>query len=255
MCELDSNAPVKRMRVFAGPNGSGKTTILKNLQERNSFSFGVYVNADDIERNLRETNTLDFTVYKLRISQESLQDYFRNSTFSPKLRGEINLWEKLLVVGNVLSTTANIDSYLAADLAEFIRQNLFASNLSFSYETVMSHPDKIAFMEKARKNGYRVYLYFVATEDPMINIGRVEARVEQKGHGVEKAKITKRYFKSLEQLEGAIQNSDRAFLWDNSKETSFLFAEIENGNRVSLTDSSNVPAWFIKYLPPNPHES
>ena len=158
--------------------------------------------------------------------------------------------EKLLVVRNVLSTTTHIDSYLAADLAEFIRQNLLANDLSFSYETVMSHPHKIAFMEKARANGYRVYLYFVAIEDPLINIGRVQVRVEQEGHGVEKEKITKRYFKSLEQLESAIQNSDRAFLWDNSREVSFLFAEIEHGNSVNLTDPSNVPLWFTEYLRP-----
>jgi predicted ABC-type ATPase len=41
----------KRMRVFAGPNGSGKTTIIKTLKER--IRFGVYVNADDIEKDLK----------------------------------------------------------------------------------------------------------------------------------------------------------------------------------------------------------
>lgn len=32
----------KRMRIFAGPNGSGKTTIVRSLQAE--ISFGVYVN-------------------------------------------------------------------------------------------------------------------------------------------------------------------------------------------------------------------
>jgi predicted ABC-type ATPase len=45
------------MRVFAGPNGSGKTTILSKL--KSSISFGVYVNADDIEKALREMGHLD----------------------------------------------------------------------------------------------------------------------------------------------------------------------------------------------------
>lgn len=35
------------MRIFAGPNGSGKTTILTEVQ--NEISFGIYVNADNIE--------------------------------------------------------------------------------------------------------------------------------------------------------------------------------------------------------------
>lgn len=35
------------MRVFASPNGSGKTTILKQIDH--SFDLGFYVNADEIE--------------------------------------------------------------------------------------------------------------------------------------------------------------------------------------------------------------
>ncbi len=49
----------KRMRVFAGPNGSGKTTIIKNLQAE--IPFGVYVNADDIESLLKESKVLLFS--------------------------------------------------------------------------------------------------------------------------------------------------------------------------------------------------
>ena len=41
--------PQKRMRIFAGPNGSGKTTIFKALLNEEKIGLGVYVNADDIE--------------------------------------------------------------------------------------------------------------------------------------------------------------------------------------------------------------
>jgi predicted ABC-type ATPase len=37
----------KRLRVFGGPNGSGKTTVIKAL--RGEIPLGVYVNADDFE--------------------------------------------------------------------------------------------------------------------------------------------------------------------------------------------------------------
>ena len=39
---------VKRMRVFAGPNGSGKTTIFKSLLWGEQIQLGIYVNADDV---------------------------------------------------------------------------------------------------------------------------------------------------------------------------------------------------------------
>ena len=66
---------VKRMRVFAGPNGSGKTTIIKSLQ--GEIPFGVYVNADDIESFLKESKVLLFNTWQLNISQLELQTFFR----------------------------------------------------------------------------------------------------------------------------------------------------------------------------------
>lgn len=124
--------PAKRMRVFAGPNGSGKTTIIEGL--RAEISFGV--------------------------------------------------WEKISVKDNVLNISTAADSYLAADIAEFLRQEVLKNNLSFTYETVMSHKSKIDFFRKAIDNGYRVYLYFIATEDPEINLNLVNVRIAQNGHPV-----------------------------------------------------------------------
>ena len=69
----------KRMRVFAGPNGSGKTTIVKSLQSE--IPFGVYVNADDIESLLKESKVLLFNAYQISVSQAELQDFFKKSQF------------------------------------------------------------------------------------------------------------------------------------------------------------------------------
>ncbi len=87
-----------------------------------------------------------------------------------------------------------MDSYLAADLAEFIRQRILTEGLSFTYETVMSHPGKIHFFQKALSKGYRVYLYYIATVDPDINISRVNLRVAQDGHAVLPDVVRSRYF-------------------------------------------------------------
>lgn len=42
-----SSAP-PRLRMFAGPNGSGKTTV-KNGLHRSPSWFGIYINPDDLE--------------------------------------------------------------------------------------------------------------------------------------------------------------------------------------------------------------
>ncbi len=53
------------MRVFAGPNGSGKTTIIKNLQNEIQIPFGIYVNADDIEKTLLKNKAINFSDFKI----------------------------------------------------------------------------------------------------------------------------------------------------------------------------------------------
>lgn len=236
----------KRMRVFAGPNGSGKTTIINSL--RSEIGFGVYVNADDIETMLRESKVLLFNTYNLKVSELQLQSFFKESTFAPIKRNEPDLWTKLQVYENVLHINTSLDSYLAADIAEFIRQQLLANDISFTYETVMSHESKLDFLQQAKEKGYRVYVYFVATEDPEINVSRVNVRVAQDGHYVDPDVVRSRYFKSLKQLKSAIKLSNRAYVWDNSGKASILIAEITNGVDVKIFDTAKVPNWFVKYL-------
>jgi predicted ABC-type ATPase len=189
-----------------------------------------------------------FNTFQLTISQSELQDFFKTSLFAPVKRKEPDLWAKLTVTNNVLHTNTTIDSYLAADIAEFIRQQLLHNDISFTYETVMSHKSKIDFLQTAKEKGYRIYLYYVATEDPEINISRVNVRFTQNGHFVAPETVKDRYYKSLNQLKSAVEKSDRAYLWDNSSAASKLIGEITDGIDVKIIDTDNVPNWFIQYL-------
>ncbi len=242
----------KRMRVFAGPNGSGKTTIFKGILAENQVNLGVYVNADDIEASLKKESELDFFSFGLTITQEVIQDYFKQSTFAPVKRKEADLFTKIKVQDNILTTSAVIDSYLSADLAEFIRQQLLENEISFTYETVMSHPDKIDFLKLAQEKGFRVYLYYIATEDPEINISRVKVRVAQNGHYVDPEIIKNRYYKSLNNLKKAVKQTNRAYIFDNTHDKAKFIAEITEGVDVVLNVPSHIPSdtpnWVAEYL-------
>ena len=121
----------KRIRVFAGPNGSGKTTILRALLA--DIPLGVYVNADDIENSLEKTGSLLLDPYQLTISESEIKTYFRSSDFSPVKRHEPELWQHVHINENVLRVSSRIDSYLAANIAEFLRQQLLKEEISFTY--------------------------------------------------------------------------------------------------------------------------
>ena len=140
--------------------------------------------------------------------------------------------------------TVAMNSYFASVLSDFIRNKLLEDQLSFTFETVMSSDDKIAFMLKARESGYRTYLYFVATEDPDININRVRNRVAAGGHPVPTEKIVQRYGRCLSLLPVAIAASDRAYIFDNSGADLVLLAEVTDGTDLEFK-VDDVPDWFM----------
>lgn len=120
----------------------------------------------------------------------------------------------------------------------------------FSFETVFSHPSKLDIMRQARENGYKVYLYFVSTESPEINVYRVQLRKEKGGHDVPVDKIKSRYTRSLDLLYEASQLAYQTFFFDNSKSQPSLFAHFKLVGGKKKWDEINeadVPEWFRKY--------
>ncbi len=100
--------------------------------------------------------------------------------------------------------------------ADRLRRAMLDERKSYSFETVMSHPSKIDEMLEAKSLGYEVVLYFVAVDDPSINVKRVAQRVARGGHDVPEDKIIARYQRTLELLPMAMQVANRSVIFDNS---------------------------------------
>jgi predicted ABC-type ATPase len=233
-------ALVPRLRMFAGPNGSGKSTIKDILPPE---WLGVYVNADEIERVIRTGGHLNLANFEVMADSAELQTFLQASTLLDK-EGLLPQAQQLtLVDGNVGFGTVVINSYWASVLADFIRSKLLAAQVSFTLETVMSSPDKVELLHKAQQAGYRTYLYFVATEDPEINVARVQYRVETGGHPVAEDKIRSRYVRSLQLLSQAVSYADRAYIFDNSGSERVWIAEVTDGVGIEMK-TDEMPAWF-----------
>lgn len=238
------NIKTPRLRMFAGPNGSGKSTIKEVI---NKELLGIYINPDEIEKEIRKFDFLDFDHYGITATKEGVLDFFRNSTLLEKadLLDEAQL---LKFNDNKLSFfEVIVNSYFASVCADFIRKKLLETRQSFTFETVMSSYDKVELLKLAQSLGYRTYLYFVATSDPIINISRVQNRVKLGGHDVPKEKIISRYHRSLENLREAILFSNRAYIFDNSTHTRTFLAEITGGKEIEIKEKK-VPLWFGKYV-------
>lgn len=229
-----------RLRIFAGPNGSGKSTITSVISRE---LLGIYINPDEMEKEIGENGFLDLKKYQIKFNKDEILNFFQGS---PLLKDSklFNETDFLDLNGDLLLFLQKKNSdYLAAVVAEFIRQKLVKSGQSFSFETVMSHPDKIKLLSQAKTLGYRTYLYYVATEDPQINISRVKQRMGMGGHSVPEDKIISRYDRSLELLYSAVQHSDRAYIFDNSNEEHIWIAEITNGEILQMK-VDQMPQWF-----------
>ena len=233
-----------RLRMFAGPNGSGKSTLNGVISKE---LLGIYINPDEIEKEIKKFDFLDLKSYEIETSETDVMSFFVNHPLIEKanLEDEVALlkyFDDKIDFHDVL-----VNSYFASICADFIRHQLLKSKISFTFETVMSSPDKVEFLKRAQESGYRTYLYFIATQDPFINISRVENRVKLGGHSVPKEKILSRYYRSLELLSEAIKYSNRAYIFDNSSQEKSWLAEVTDGKKFEYR-SKFVPEWLNKYL-------
>ena len=230
--------------MFAGPNGSGKSTLKSYLPKE---LLGVYLNPDEIEQAIRTHGFLDFATFGVTTTADEVLAFFNDSSFLASA-GLGEAARQLSFSNNRLDfTKVAVNSYFASVTGDFLRHKLLEQKVSFTFETVMSHPSKVALLAEAQQAGYRTYLYFVATDDPAINISRVRNRVHLGGHDVPEDRIVTRYHRSLELLLDAIHQTNRAYVFDNSGDNKdqkhTWLAEITDG-RVLELKSDQIPAWF-----------
>ncbi|CAN5592382.1 zeta toxin family protein [soil metagenome] len=235
----------KRLRMFAGPNGSGKSTIKDIVATE---YLGHYLNPDDIERHLKQEPVFSLADYQSsKLDQSAVRLFFSTHPLAIKANlseafSEIPVYEQAIHFGLI-----PITSYVASILTDYLRGICIKSGQSFTFETVMSSPDKLDVLQRAKESGFRIYLYYVATEDSTINVERVQLRMQSGGHSVPTSKIVERYYRSLDYLFEAIRLSDRAYLFDNSGQSRPWIAEVTAGNNIDLK-TEYVPAWFIRYV-------
>lgn len=233
-----------RLRMFAGPNGSGKSTFKSIIR---SELLGVFINPDEIEKQIRDYDFLDLKGYQVESTEKEILDFFINSS----LLKTADLLEEAHNLrfndGKLIFFNVEVNAYFASVAADFVRHQLIKHSKSFTFETVMSFPDKIELLRQAQSRGYRTYLYYVATEDPIINISRVQYRVKMGGHSVPEDKIISRYHRSLDLLIDAIPFTNRAYIFDNSTHEHIWLAEITDGQLLEMK-TDQAPAWFKKAL-------
>jgi predicted ABC-type ATPase len=186
---------------------------------------------------------LDFSAYQVRTNTDEVLSFFTNSSFLKSANLLDDAMKLTFDESKLIFTNIEVNSYFASVASDFIRHKLLESATSFTFETVMSSPDKVEFLQKAQQFGFRTYLYYITTEDPIINISRVKNRVELGGHSVPENKIIERHQRSLDLLFDAVQYSNRAYIFDNSGDVHVWLAEITDGEELEMK-TDFMTNWF-----------
>ena len=144
-----------RFRIFAGPNGSGKTHLFKFLRLQSFIHTEFYVNADDIEKKLSSSLQFHFNAYRVNVSDAEFKTHIQQSGILKKIVDN-SFIDKINIDKGVLKLNIKkkeLNSYIASFVASFLAEKLIESRQSFCFETVLSHASKIKLLELANKKG------------------------------------------------------------------------------------------------------
>ena len=122
------------------------------------------------------------------------------------------------------------------------REKCLVERKSLIFETVLSAKDKIDYIERAKKAGFFVRLFFVCTKSPAINASRIAQRVMKGGHDVPITKVISRYQKSILNCKYIATKVDRTYLYDNSVD------DAEQQLLIRLTDGL-IAKRYVNELP------
>ena len=140
--------------------------------------------------------------------------------------------------------------YKAAKYSERLRERCLAERTSFVFETVMSSPEKVDFIIRAKKAGFFIRIFYISTNHPSINASRIAKRVMQGGHDVPISKIISRYYKSIANCKIISSLVDRLYVYDNSidgADASLQFRMTKG--QVVKTYVAQVSSWAQELLP------
>lgn len=125
-----------RLRIFAGPNGSGKSIMKKQVEgtvvRGRPLDLGVYINADEIARILREDDRIDLSRFGIKADRPTLRKFAVGSgLFKGPFR--MDLWQQdhMLDSGSYVLRYAGRVEHHAQLLAAFLCHALMAAGKSF----------------------------------------------------------------------------------------------------------------------------
>src|ERR1700733_3053326 len=76
-----------KFRLIAGPNASGKTYLFNKFRSNKIFHTEIYVNADQIEKELRQKGKFIFNAYRIKTDETEFKRHiYLSGLFNEKIK-------------------------------------------------------------------------------------------------------------------------------------------------------------------------
>jgi predicted ABC-type ATPase len=114
---------------------------------------------------------------------------------------------------------------------------------SFAVETTLAGNGQLALLGEAKRAGFEVKVFYIATENADVQVERVRLRLSLGGHDVPEDDIRRRYERSLANAPKALQIADSGVVLDNSGLKPAEILQLKNGAIVWEHPGPH-PAWI-----------
>lgn len=128
----------------------------------------------------------------------------------------INTDEIVVEIGNPRNS---VDQIRATRIAIDRRNKYMRSGITFHQETTLTGKTILKAIEKAKKFGYKVVVYYFGLNSPELAKERVAIRVSKGGHHIDDDVVERRYVESLKNLKKIHNSCDELVIYDNSFES------------------------------------
>lgn len=92
--------------------------------------------------------------------------------------------------------TLNGNEYAQYEAGRFMLEKIndcLKNNMSFSFETTMSGRIWVSHLRRAKRQGYKIAIYFVFVESVKISLKRIKNRVKHGGHDIPEEIVKRRF--------------------------------------------------------------
>jgi predicted ABC-type ATPase len=165
----------KTIEIFAGPNGSGKTTFSELILRG--------------RKNIKFFNSDKLAVGMIPVANEAVQ----------------------FEAGRIMLQQI---------------ESAFSKGESFSFETTFSGKLWKSYLSKAKKDGYKIIIYFVFVQNIDLSLTRIKQRVKIGGHNVPSKIVRRRFLRTFENMQKLYMPfADEWYVVDNSNHKPIIIAQ------------------------------